>query len=297
MGKVRHNYCIMIWNRKHVSSRRAFATITGAFRMDRCARVLFALACLLSYVSPSEAGLKIYYIRHAEGGHNVVKEWAKVPKAQWPAYVGDGDVFTPKGETQVVAATKKLQKYHFDFIGVSPMWRTRNTILPYLKTTGAKGEIWPELHEFGGGLSILSTNLPPPAGQILNAGSPVELPPDEAPYFSLRKDARNNFKLPPAKEGVEGEARESAIRLVVRRAVDMIEKRFGRTDKTIMLVGHGNSGKALLRMLTGNKLADIPSMANTGIWMVEAQPNGQFKLEMYNDAPYEKEGAVSAQQR
>jgi hypothetical protein len=60
----------------------------------------------------------------------------------------------------------------------------------------------------------------------------------------------------------------------------MIHKRFGGTDEAILLVGHGNSGKALLRMLTGNKLADIPSMANTGIWMVEEQPNGQFKLEM-----------------
>jgi hypothetical protein len=50
-------------------------------------------------------------------------------------------------------------------------------------------------------------------------------------------------------------------------------------------------------MLTGNKLADIPSMANTGIWMVEEQPNGKFKLEMYNDAPWGKDGAASAQQR
>jgi len=287
----------MISANKHFHSRRASAGIAGSLGICRGVRVLFAVACLLSYVSTSEAGLKIYYIRHAEGGHNVVKEWAKVPKAELPAYVGNANVFTPKGETQVVAATEKLQKYRFDFIGVSSMWRTRHTILPYLKAAGAKGEIWPELHEFGGGSRILSTNLPPPAGEILNAGTRVELPPDEAPYFSLREDAKNDFKLPPAKEGVKGEEQESAIQLVVRRAVDMIHKRFGGTDEAILLVGHGNSGKALLRMLTGNKLADIPSMANTGIWMVEEQPGGQFKLEMYNDAPYEKDGAVSAQRR
>ncbi len=287
----------MISNCKHVHFRRACARTAGAFRRGRGARVLLAAALLLSYVSPSEAGLKIYYLRHAEGGHNVVKEWAKVPKAQRPAYVGNGNVFTPKGETQVAAATEKLQKYQFDFIGVSSMWRTRNTILPYLKVTGAKGEIWPELREFGGGLSILSTNLPAPAGPILNAGAPVELPPEEAPYFSLRKDARNDFKLPPRQEGTETEARESAIRVVVQRTVDMIQKRFGGTDKTILLVGHGNSGKALLRLLTGTQLADIPSMANTGIWMVEEQPGGQFKLKMYNDAPYGKQGTVAAQQQ
>jgi broad specificity phosphatase PhoE len=277
----------MILNNKHSHSCLGY----------RVARVLVAATFLLSFVSQSEAGLKIYYIRHAEGGHNVVKEWAKVAKAERPAYVGNANVFTPKGETQVVAATEKLQKYHFDFIGVSSMWRTRHTILPYLKAAGAKGEIWPELHEFGGGSRILSTNLPVPAGEILNAGSRVELPPDEAPYFRLREDGKNDFKLPPAKEGVKGEEQESAIQLVVRRAVDMIHKRFGGTDEAILLVGHGNSGKALLRMLTGNKLADIPSMANTGIWMVEEQPNGKFKLEMYNDAPWGKDGAASAQQR
>jgi broad specificity phosphatase PhoE len=284
----------MISTNKHFRSCGAAAVTTGSFRMHRCGRVLLAVACLLSFVSRSEAGLKIYYIRHAEGGHNVVKEWAKVPKAQRPAYVGNGNVFTPKGEIQAVAAVEKLRKYHFDFIGVSSMWRTRNTILPYLKAAGAKGEIWPELHEFGGGSKILATNLPPPAGQVLNAGTRVELPPAEAPYFSLREDAQNNFKLPPAKEGVEGDKLESAIQFVVRRAADMIHKRFGGTDKTILLVGHGNSGRALLRMLTNDKLADIPAMLNTGIWMVEEQPNGQFTLEMYNDAPWGKDGAVSA---
>lgn len=279
----------MISNNTHLHSHRPAAS----FRFPRGIRALLAAACLLSYVSQSEAGLKIYYIRHAEGGHNVVKEWAKVPKAERPAYVGNGNVFTPKGETQVVAATEKLQKYHFDFIGVSSMWRTRNTILPYLKAAGAKGEIWPELHEFGGGSMVLSTNLPAPTGEILNAGPRVELPSAEAPYFSLRKDARNDFKLPPAKEGTKGEARESAIRVVVQRVVDMLHKRFGGTDQTILLVGHGNSGKALLQMLTGDKLADAPSMVNTGIWMVEEQPNGRFKLEMYNDAPWGKDKAAS----
>jgi broad specificity phosphatase PhoE len=284
---MRCNFYSMTLNNQYLRSRRA-----SAWTVQRGVRALFAVACLLSFATQCEAGLKIYYIRHAEGGHNVVKEWAKVPKAQRPAYVGNGNVFTPKGETQAVAAVEKLQKYHFDFIGVSSMWRTRNTILPYLKTTGAKGEIWPELHEFTGGSRVLATNLPPPAGEILNAGARVELPAGEAPYFRLREDARNDFKLPPAKEG---EDQESAIRLVVQRVADMIHKRFGGTDEAILLVGHGNSGRALLRMLTGNKLADIPAMTNTGIWMVEEQPNGRFKLEMYNDAPWGKDAAASAQ--
>jgi len=31
--------------------------------------------------------------------------------------------------------------------------------------------------------------------------------------------------------------------------------------------------------------------SNPGIWMVEEQPSGHFKLEMFNDAPYKRSGA------
>jgi broad specificity phosphatase PhoE len=283
----------MIWNNRHLHAHRAAAKALGAVRLYQDVRVLFAVACLFLFVTPSEAGLKIYYLRHGEAGHNVVKEWAKTPKEERPVYVGNPNVFTPKGETQVAAVAGKLQKYHFDFIAVSSMWHTRHTILPYLKATDTKAEIWPELHEINGGSGILSAKLPPPSSPILNAGTPVKLPPDEAPYFSLRAGATNDFKLPPEKDGEQ----ESACRFVVQSAIDMIHQRFGGTDKAILLVGHGNSGKAMLRLLTNNRLADIPPMANTGIWMVEEQPNGQFKLEIYNDAPYETHGAVSAQPR
>jgi len=281
----------MISINKHFQPRRARAHPGDSFHVGRGGRVLLALICLCAWVSQSEAGLKIYYLRHAEGGHNVVKEWAKVSKTQRPDYVGDANVFTPKGKTQVAAATRKLQKYQFDFIGVSSMWRTRNTVLPYLKAVNAKGEIWPELREFGGGAGILATNLPAVTRPVLGAGPRIELPADEAPYFTFRADARNDFKLPPRDDN----EREAATQLVVQRVVDLIRERFGGTDKTILLVGHGNAGRALLRRLTKQALPEIPSMENTKVWMVEAQPNGQFNLEMYNDAPYGKTGAASAQ--
>src|SRR5689334_55169 len=101
----------------------------SAIRVPLCALILLCFLC----VAPAQAGLKIYYLRHAEYGGNVVAEWKDKPKDQWPAYVGRGDMFTPKGKEQVQALTQKLLKnYHFDFIAVSPAWRTRNTIAPYL---------------------------------------------------------------------------------------------------------------------------------------------------------------------
>ena len=106
--------------------------------------VVLAFAILSS---TADAGLKIFYIRHAEGGHNVKSDWEKkgIPEADWPAYVGNPDMFTPKGLKEVEAATEKLKRYQFDFIATSPMWRVRHTIIPYLKETGQKAEVWPEL--------------------------------------------------------------------------------------------------------------------------------------------------------
>ena len=130
-----------------------------------CATLIFALALLqfgsvLSLAGDSIKGLRIYYIRHAEGGHNVKQDWidAGIPEEEWPDYVGDPDQFTPLGLTQVETATKKLQNTHFDFIGVSPLWRCRNTVLPYLKVMGSKGEIWPELRESYASSLIVSPN-------------------------------------------------------------------------------------------------------------------------------------------
>ena len=43
-------------------------------------RAVVGLVLFFSFVWSSQAGLKIYYIRHAEGGHNVVKQYKNVPK-------------------------------------------------------------------------------------------------------------------------------------------------------------------------------------------------------------------------
>ena len=103
---------------------------------------------------------KICYLRHGEGGHNVVNEWKDKPKSEWPDFVGNESMFTPKGRSQVAEDTESLRAIEFDFIAVSPSWRTRDTILPYLKASGAKAEIWAELIEMR---SIAPERLKPPA--------------------------------------------------------------------------------------------------------------------------------------
>ncbi len=239
-------------------------------------------------------GLKIYYIRHAEGGHNVKKNWetySEIPKDQWPAYVGDPNVFTPMGKGQLARVPAKLKKYKFDFIASSPIWRVRNTILPYMKEVGATGEVWPELCEYWQSPLILSSDLPPPTVKILGEGEPVELPAEEMPYFSLREDGQNHIKLPPFPKdpSLDNVTETAASQLVIQHVIDMIQERFGGTNTSILLAGHGFSGLGILRMLLKDELRGFPSITNTGIWMVEEQANGEFKLMMFNDVPL-KEG-------
>jgi len=255
-------------------------------------QAVVGLVLFFSFVWSSQAGLKIYYIRHAEGGHNVVKQYKNVPKDQWPDYVGNADAFTPKGKTQVAAATERLKKLKFDFIAVSPAWRTRHTVLPYLRAVGAKGEIWPELNEFGGAGDVLAKDLPNAKREkIIEAGKPVELPDEEKDVLRMRNGAQKHYELPQARDA----RRNAAIRLVSEEVIELITKRFGGSNKSILLVGHGNSGRALLKMLTKDNLDKTPSMTNTGIWMVEEQPDRAFELKIYNDAPCEARAAVAAQ--
>ena len=234
----------------------------------------------------ANAGLKIYYIRHAQSGKNVEKVWEKkdVPKSKWPAYVGNPDTFTPAGEEQVVAATEKLKAYSFDFIASSPLWRARNTLMPYLKATKHKAEIWPELREAGGYGSILSKEIPVLEDEILNRGEPIILPEEELPFFILRDDAKNNYSQYP--DNSPGLVRAAYLKHATLSAIKMIEKRFGGTDQSILLAGHGHAGKTLLRLLIQKKAKGVMGIRNTGIWMVEQQDDGSYQLKMYNSKVY-----------
>ena len=250
----------------------------------QCLRYHFWIIVLLwlGHFDVAQAGLKIYYIRHAEGGHNVVKEWKGKPKDQWPAYVGNPNMFTPKGVTQVGKVTEKLKQYHFDFIPVSPFWRTRHTVLPYLRETGVKAEIWPELAEFERFSTNLTSGLtfPSPSTDLFTAGDAIALPDQEMPAFTLREDGQKQFKV-----GNEPMQVAADLNAVAEKTVELIRARFGGSEKSILLVGHGNSGRLLLHVLLKNSEAWKTTLANTGIWMAEEQADDSFKLRLLNDAP------------
>ena len=265
----------------------------------RCFKILsFALAGFFLALT-SEAGLKFYYIRHIECGHNVKEQFEQsgIPKSQWPAYVGDANQFTPKGEKQLGEAAQKLKAYAFDFIACSPVWRSRQTILQYLRDTKQTAEIWPELAEFGGEVVPLFFKgaLPPPDKNYLR-GDLISLPDAEKPFFSIRPGGEHLFK---SSESGGLEQRAADTKASLEAVVSLVKKRFGGTEKSILLSGHGTNGRMLLDVFLDK--ADRPqklSIPNIGIWMVEEQPGGHFKIRVLNDQPYpaaagaaEKKGA------
>jgi len=252
-------------------------------RIESSARPLLLWAIILlcfAYGAPARAGLKIFYLRHAEYGGNVVDQWKDKPKDQWPPYVGRGDMFTPKGKAQIEALTQRLKKYHFDFIAVSPAWRTRNTIAPYLKESGQKAEIWPELLEFNTIVHQNDPDLPPPSADLFS-GAPLTLTNEDQGLFTLRKDNPNGFKI--GKDPLQAAADRRAV---VDKDIQMIRKRFDDANKSILLVGHGNSGRIFAEELTHEKKAFEVELHNTAMWMAEEQPDGSFKLLVLNDEPF-----------
>jgi len=244
--------------------------------------IIFLFVVLATFSSATYAQLKIYYIRHAEGGHNVRKAWEEkgIPQSEWPAYVGDHNAFTPRGLKEVIATTEKLQDYSFDFIATSNAWRTRNTIWPYLQATNQTAEVWPELREGRGMLTILSNDIPDIDISILNLGEPIELPEEEKSSFVIRKDSPNDYKKYPRDS--DDNLKVAYMKHVSLHAIDMIEKRFGGTDKSILLAGHNSSGVSLLKLLLKEEPENKRGITSSGIWMVEQQDDGTYELKIYN---------------
>lgn len=252
---------------------------------------IVALALALTVFSGDlfAGGLKIVYIRHAEGGHNVKADWEArgIPESEWPSYVGDGDVFTPKGEKEVQIATEKLKKYDFDLIATSPLWRARNTILPYLKATGQKAEVWPELKEGTGMTLILSEKLPEVKRTILNKGDVIHVPKKERDFMERRHGAKHHWRKYPSRSS--DQVKTAYMKHVTEHAIARIKEQFGGTESTILLAGHNSSGVSLLKLLLGKEPGGAVArrgINNVGLWMVEEQEDGTFKLLLYNDEPF-----------
>lgn len=241
--------------------------------MKRWALVLLAVLAAVD----AWAEISLFYVRHAEGGHNVVKQFEEsgIPTNEWPAYVGKGNMFTPLGQEQAGVLAEGLKDQRFDLIAVSPLWRTRNTILPYLRASGQQAEIWPELAEIPGyELTPELVAAPVAADLFVGRRSTVKLTEEESGIFKMGVDGWKGREL------MVTNAAEAAA--LYQRVEKRLQDRFGTRPARVLLVGHGNASHTLLRYLTDQPTLRKPQLKNTFLWDGTLKDDGTFDLLHYN---------------
>jgi len=230
------------------------------------------LFIFLAFITPALAqenpdefdGLEVYLLRHAETIGNVTGD-----------YSGENQrLFSPKGRKQIKGIVRKLKDYNFDHVIVSPTWRTRQTILPYLKANHITAEIWPEIAE----CCCDSRGNADPAKEI-PLGEEIVITEEEVPYFKLRdKDSNRRYAPQTDAEAVAQ----------IARAGHLIRKKYGQSGASILLVSHSCTGSRIMENLLGIKQAGRFAPANAALTHLTQEPDKNFRLLTFNDQRFEQ---------
>jgi broad specificity phosphatase PhoE len=208
---------------------------------------------------PDAGALDIYILRHAQTLANVTREYTDEHQRS----------FSPLGLEQVESTSAKLAPHSFAAILVSPAWRTRHTILPYLKERGLVAEIWPELDECCWDRKTEMTISDLPRGPV------IEIEDEYLAFFSFRDPGSMRFF-----DAITPETGEHQVGL----AVNMILERFGKTDKAILIVTHYHTGTRLIRALAENAPKRF-YLQNATLSIIAPGADGRLQLQVLNDAP------------
>jgi len=213
---------------------------------------------VVAWIGAQADTLDVYLLRHAQTMANVTREYTEENQR----------TFSPLGEAQLAEIADKLADYDFDAIIVSPAYRVLHTVLPHLQARGMQAEIWPELYECCWDRDTVEEE------PELTQGKRIELEEAIASYFRFRDDeAVYMFDVDTPARGD----------LMVKRAVEMIESRFGGAEKKVLVVSHYHTGSRLLRALLGEAAPRTIRPANARLSHVRQDADGRFQLLMLND--------------
>jgi broad specificity phosphatase PhoE len=225
--------------------------------------IFLLVSCAHSVSTRHTPGLTVYFTRHAETVANVTGE--KTPE--------NLNTFTEQGLEEIETLTEALKNLPIDAVLVSPTLRTEHTVLPFLKQRNIQAEIWPELEEW-------HMEADPESMQVAAEEQLIAINPEEAPYFRLRDAQANKRIIAKTYEGGMSQTHEAA-RLIIER--------FGHTDKTILIIGHSNSGSRLLEVLM--RLDPVVRFKLEKARLAELVQNskGKFTMRLLNGKPYSNE--------
>jgi broad specificity phosphatase PhoE len=236
--------------------------------------VVVSNLCHLSVASATadeNRGWDIYFVRHAETVANRTNHHSE----------DNARRFTQEGEAAALELVNKLAPYHFDHILVSPLFRTRATILPYLQHNGLTAEIWPELAE-----CCWQPEKGAPVPETIRQGKAIVLEPEHAPFFTFRDE--NAKRYIDDRTYAEGLAQ-------IKRSYELLKGRFGGRGESILIIGHSLAGIRLLDEIIGehNNITGATWLDNATINHVRVLPDGTIKVLMINDVEQTREVTVS----
>jgi len=193
---------------------------------------------------------EVYLLRHAQSVGNKTGEYD----------TSNHGALSDRGRRQADAIVDPLAELSVDSILVSPLERARRTVRPYLAATDETAEVWPELSE-----ACWHTDHEDRRVEAFDEGRPIELPADEARYFSVAPD-----EYPP-QHTPEGE-RYAAGLTRIRLAHERIERRLDGPDDSLLVVAHGHLNPRLAELLLDMDPYGRMDHANTGLTRIWEPP-------------------------
>jgi broad specificity phosphatase PhoE len=193
--------------------------------MRRVLTSLLLLSASLPFAVPST----LYFVRHGETLANATGHYNNRTI----------NTFSPKGKSQVLALTQRLDNQRFDAIVVSPSERVLRTIAPYLLAHHLRATVWPELYECCDGNS---KKVKGPTSRTLKYVTPFKIPADLQRLFIVQP---GHDRLPYAPSYEDG-------LIQIRATAERLKRDFPRG--TVLAVGHSLHGGRLLELLQGKPM-------------------------------------------
>jgi len=208
------------------------------------------------------AGFDLFLIRHAETMGNLTGVYTEESQRE----------FSPKGHQQVAGIARKLAAYQFDDIVVSPTYRVRRTMEPFLRAAGRVAEIWPELEEC---CCDVTAGVLPAAD--VPRGAEIVIEDELRPHFRWRDPDSTRHCAPT-------NMAEGAAQYV--RACEELKRRFGHSGRTVLVATHGCIGSRLIEYLLGLQVNGRFPIVNAAITHLRQRADGTFELMALNDADF-----------
>lgn len=173
------------------------------------------------------------------------------------------NVLSDRGQEQVRKLTQQLQGMKFDTIIVSPSPRALKSIAPYLKATGRRAEVWPELYECCDGNT---RKRPGYSGPKLTFTTKFEVPADIREHFVV---VPGRDRLPNSPTYLDG------LRQIEATAT-RFRSTYGNRGITVLVVGHSLHGGRFLELLQGRQMEGKIRPDNAKLMPFVETGNGRY---------------------